>query len=77
MKLVALREHTKDYDDAEFLIRKLNIEKDDELLSIMKKYTYPNNLDIIKQYKALDWLSHINDKRKTERQQVNKHLLSI
>jgi len=72
MKLIALRDHTKDYDDAEFLIRKLDINDPDEIMNVLEKNSYPQNLNMITKYKALDLLDQVNEKREREQKNITK-----
>lgn len=66
MKLTALRARTQDLNDAKFLIKKLNITDENQLLKILEENTYKDKLTVITQYKALDVLNSVNEERKKE-----------
>lgn len=61
MKITALRSHTKDLEDAKFLMKKLNITNEDKLLKVLSENTYKERLTVITKYKALEVLQMVRD----------------
>jgi len=54
MKLTSARSLSKDMQDSIFLMKILNIQNQDELFSIINKYTYPNQQSIAVKYFTME-----------------------
>lgn len=64
MKLTSARTLSKDMDDSIFLMKTLNVQSEDELFSIIEKYTYKNQQTIQAKYFTIEaFEKYCNDRK--------------